>query len=211
MKKGKFIVLEGINSCGKTTHQELLLSKFIDEYPDMEFALRAEPTYHLPIGKALREIYLKKERIMNERSFAMLYALDRYDQISNPIDGTIARINNGITVIQSRNYLSSLAIETDGITIDEVYDLNRDSINLLHPDIIVYIDVDINDVIKYHDNKNDNDIFENTEKLIKIKEGYEKAIEYLRKNTNENIVTIDGKGSVEEVNERIWNVVKHLF
>lgn len=211
MKKGKFIVLEGINSCGKTTHQKLLLSKLIDKFPDGLFTLRSEPTYNLPIGKALREFYLTGERIVDERFLAKLYALDRYDQIANKTDGTLSRINNGFTVIQSRNYLSSLAMEVDGISIDEVYELNKDGIELLSPDIIIYIDVDINDVLRFHKDRKSNDYFECDEKLKRTKEGYERAIEYLKKNTNENIVRIDGNGTTEETHEKIWNIVKDLF
>ena len=34
MNRGKFIVLEGVNSCGKTTIQNLLIARLIKEFPD---------------------------------------------------------------------------------------------------------------------------------------------------------------------------------
>lgn len=214
MERGKFIVLEGVNSCGKTVHQNLLIARCMKEFPDKKFISTAEPTYDLPIGKALREIYLSGKRKSDSVLMANLFATDRYDHFSNPDNGLLVKLNNGCNVIQSRNYLSSLAICTsddDKYGIDYVYQLNKSSIDLLSPDIIIVIERDIESILKYHSEKEEIDVNETRDKLVKNFEGYQKAIAYLMKNTNENIVRINGCGSVEETNEMIWKVIKDLF
>lgn len=209
MNRGKFIVLEGVNSCGKTTIQNLLIARLIKEFPDKKFISTAEPTYDLPIGKIIRNCYLKKERKADDLLMANLYAMDRYDSFSNPDNGLLVKINNGCNIIQSRNYLSSLAML--GSNIDYMYHINKPSIDLLSPDVIIVLERDFEDIIEYHKKKSDIDIFENDERLKKSYDGYKKAINYLRENTNENIIEINCPNNIDITFDKVWNIIKDLF
>lgn len=210
MNRGLYIVLEGINSCGKSLQQQKL-SAMMKQH-GYKVDCKYEPSYTLPIGNIIRGEYLTGDRYSDNTILANLYALDRYDQMINPKDGTIASIQNGIHVIQSRNYLSSVALEAD-YGMEDVCKLNDITTKLLKADVIFFIDLNLEEAQRRHHEKNkyELDIFESDEKLEKNYYAYKKAISYVTKRNDENIVIIDGNQSVDEVTNDIWSKIHPLL
>lgn len=210
--RGKFIVFEGINGCGKTSQQMMLIERLKKEFPNKQTIPTFEASFDKPIGDIIRNCYILGHRCSDDIILSNLFALDRYDQFINPEDGIIKKINDGINIVQSRNYLSSLVLNcSDSSSINKVYNLNKISIDLLSPDIIIFLNRDINEILKFHENKNEIDINESKEKLNKQVDGYKTCIDWLRQHINENIVEIKNNKSEEEVHEDVWNIVKDLF
>lgn len=214
MERGKFIVIEGINACGKTLQRDLLHARMSEE--GFSALKTDEPTYDLPIGKIIRQVYLTGKRRADNVLMANLYALDRYDQIAHPTMGLKHAIESGVHVVQSRNYLSSLAIDTtdesDDYGIDYVNQINKISTKLLKPDVIFVIDVDIQKILeRFISMPSPRDIFESQEMLQRSYDGYQRAIDYCRNVNNENIVIIDGNKSKEEIAEDIWDYTYKLI
>lgn len=210
--RGKFIVFEGINGCGKTSQQMMLIERLKKEFPNKQTIPTFEASFDKPIGDIIRNCYILGHRWCDDIILLNLFALDRYDQFINPKDGIIKKINDGINIVQSRNYLSSLVLNcSDSSSINKVYNLNKISIDLLSPDIIIFLNRDINEILKFHENKNEIDINESKERLNKQVDGYKICIDWLRQHTNENIVEIKNNKSEEEVHEDVWNIVKDLF
>lgn len=213
MKPGKFIVMEGVNSCGKTLQKDMLHKRLISE--GFSSISTDEPTYDLPIGKIIREVYLKGKRKADNLLMANLYALDRYDQIAHPTMGTKRIIEQGINVVQSRNYLSSLAIDTtddsDIYNIDYVNEINKISTRILKPDVIFIIDISKDKILERFKKLEVRDIFESDEMLLRSYDNYKKAIEYCIDKNGENIVLIDGDKSAEEIHKDIWEYTYKLL
>ena len=85
MKKGKFIVIEGVDGSGKTTQIEILKEKF--KANGLKFHFTWEPT-DSPIGSIIRNI-LNKRIEADEQTIAALYLADRLDHIQNNQNGIL--------------------------------------------------------------------------------------------------------------------------
>ena len=105
MEKGKFIVLEGIDGSGKSS-QTAPLVKHIEALgvPCRE---TREPTDG-PVGSLIRQIFTGRVTADN-RVIAALYAADRIDHLVNEVDGLLAAVDQGVTVVSDRYYFSSYA------------------------------------------------------------------------------------------------------
>lgn len=146
MKKGKFIVIEGIDGSGKTTQVNMIKDMF--ERSNIPVHVTRECTDN-PIGLLLRNLYLPGKRKCDERVINMLYAADRLDHITNEENGMLPMINNRITVVSDRYYLSSMAYDTYRYVdeyqsyleaLNDITNRNKVNMDLLTPDVTIYID-----------------------------------------------------------------------
>ena len=115
MNKKLFIVFEGIDSSGKSTQAELLLNYFINAGD--RAVISPEPSNGI-IGNLIRQalkqrIIFCRDRALFDEQMAYLFASDRHDHLYNDIDGVFKLINDGVHVISSRYYFSSLAYNCD--------------------------------------------------------------------------------------------------
>lgn len=111
MKKGLFIVFEGIDASGTTTQASLLHHAMISD--GYKAKLTAEPTSG-PIGHLIREIHTHRMFISHDKEIVSelihhLFVADRRDHLYNEVDGILLNLNKGVTVISTRYFLSSLA------------------------------------------------------------------------------------------------------
>lgn len=211
--KGKFIVIEGIDGSGKTTQVSMLKDRLDNE----KFHFTREVSDG-PIGKLIRDSYLSGKRKCDERIINMLCAADRLDHITNNEDGINLYLNNGINVICDRYYLSTLAYNSYMMNsredvIDSIHDsieMNNYSIELLVPDVTIYINLDPLEALRrINGGRNDVSVYENTTKLVKIHDTYNIAIEILS-NTfgDEDIICIDANNlSTSELNDVIYVII----
>jgi len=215
-KRGKFIVIEGIDGSGKTSQVNLLKEK----YKNNNIYFTREATDG-PIGKLLRYTYLAGLRECDERIINMLYVADRLDHITNKEDGMINYLNNGINVISDRYYLSSMAYNAYMMdTKQEVINMinhtiimNKYVMDILKPDLTIYINLDPAEALTRLKNrlnlvKEDPSVYETAEKLLRIHKTYNLAINILRERFNENIVMVDGNRSIEDIQE---DISYHVF
>lgn len=102
---GMFIVIEGADGAGKTTHAKKLATKLRDMGGDVE--LTSEPTKNR-VGKMIREL-LKTPDAHDWRAMALLFAADRRGHAGDVILPALAE---GKTVISDRYYLSTMVYQT---------------------------------------------------------------------------------------------------
>ncbi len=134
MDRSLFIVLDGIDGSGTSTHSKLLAG-FLS-LKGLKTYLTQEPSSS-EIGKLLR-IYLKDERIPASTD-ALLFAADRVLHYKNEIK---KKIEEGYIVISDRYLESSIAYQSsqsDEITIEWVENLN---LFAGEPDLTFILDID---------------------------------------------------------------------
>lgn len=205
MKKGKFIVLEGIDGSGKSTQSRMLTRKLQAKGIDVFETL--QPTFG-DIGKLLRR-YLSGELTADPKVLAGLFASDRLNHLLCS-GGILEAYNQGKTIICDRNYFSSLAYQDDNDG-DFVLDINQKAREILKPDVHIFIDlkpIDALNRIKESD-REFTEIFENEKELNRIYANYHKYFELLK--DEENIIKIDGTGEQTAILEEVYQKISYLF
>ena len=154
--KGKFIVIEGIDGCGKTTQIEEL-SKWLPNCgligKDSQLITTREPGGSL-LGKKIRNLILDNNPNNKPSSLAelLLYAADRAEHISKIIEPELKKNN---WVISDRFSDSTLAYQGYGRNINLELIRNLESIVCegLSPDLTIFLEISPEESIIRRNNK----------------------------------------------------------
>lgn len=195
---GKFIAFEGIDGSGKSTQIQLLADRLrktgVDCYTTME------PT-DSPIGSLIHQIMTGRIKTDN-KAIAALFVADRIDHLKNEINGIVAKIEAGITVITDRYYFSSYAYHSVDMPMDWVIQANEPCKEILQPTITIFIDVDPDTALeRITRNRTHTELFEKKSRLVKVRENYLKAFEKLK--DIERVIIVDGNQTPEAIAEEI--------
>ena len=206
MKKGRFIVFEGIDGSGKSTQIRLLAEKL--EKDGRRVFRTAEPT-QMTTGGLIRDALGGNYKRTAEELAAMFLA-DRISHNVNPNDGIIKCLNDGIDVISDRYYYSSFAYQGMESDLDWVIRMNRDCPSITKPDICFFIDVPANVCYDRVDGSRvSKEIFErDRETLDRIRKKYLDV--FARLKDTDNIQTVVNEGKPEDVAELIYRKVKQI-
>ena len=204
--RGKFIVFEGIDGSGKSTQIQLLTERLKKEgiycYTTME------PT-DSPIGSLIHQIMTGRIKTDN-KAIAALFVADRMDHLLNDVNGIVAKISEGTTVISDRYYFSSYAYHSIDMPMDWVIQANELNRNLLQPTVSLFIDVDPDIAIKrIAKNRVHQELFEKKSRLVRVREKYYEAFKKLE--DVENVIIVDGNQSQEVIAEEIWSKIGGYF
>jgi len=151
-----FIVLEGLDGCGKSTHARLLADWLTGKGRDV--FLTAEPTRG-KIGLLIREI-LSGSVKSDPRTLALLFTADRVEHVSE----IRAAVEAGRDVVCERYYYSTIAYQAaQGVDRAWLMGMNMFA---LSPDLVVYLDVDPATAAS---RAKSNEIFEREDFLGKVK------------------------------------------
>ncbi len=176
--RGKFIVIEGIDGCGKTTQIKkisdwLPYSGLIDE--NLNVIQTREPGGS-PFGKLLREIILNKNLDDSPSSLTelLLYAADRAEHISKIITPQLDKKN---WVISDRFSGSTLAYQGYGrnVNLGIIEQLELIACQGENPDATILLDIKPEDSLKRRENKIPDRIEEEgLEFLKKVNDGFQR-------------------------------------
>ena len=206
MKKGKFIVFEGIDGSGKTTQARMLVEYL--ESVGRRVVLTAEPT-SLPSGRALREALSGKVK-KSECQMAVMFVDDRIAHNICEGEGIRALIDGGVDVICDRYYYSTLAYQGQSTDYEWVKSMNLRCPEIQHPDVCIYIDIlpeqSLERIAKGRDSV---EIYENMETLTKVREQFLSVIHDLE--NEENICIIDGYREQNQVFEDVCKSVRQIL
>jgi len=204
MAKGKFIVFEGIDGSGKSTHAALLKRKL--EETGIPVFLTCEPSEG-EAGQLLRRC-LTGRADLPEAAIAGLFMTDRLDHILNPVFGILSHLEKGETVLCDRYYFSSFAYNGLYAPLDWVIAINAQARALLTADLTVFLDIPPERFLSRISDRSEVERYEKLEILKKVRENYFRAFEKL---PDEKIAIIDNGGSLEEGAEQVYSAVKPLF
>ena len=144
MKKGKFIVFEGIDGAGKTTQAKKLFNYLKEK--GIKAVLTKEPG-GTDIGSEIRKILLNKNYNIPPIAELLLYEADRSVHINNLIKPSL---NEGYTVISDRYIYSTVVYQSFGRGIDRstVDYLNSLVTGGLKPDVVFLLDIPVEEGLK---------------------------------------------------------------
>ena len=198
--KGKFIVFEGTDGSGKST-QIKFLSKYFKE-KGVECYLTREPT-DSPIGSLLHSCMTGRIET-DEHTIAALFAADRLDHIHNKINGIAKKLEEGVTVLCDRFYLSSFAYNGGFVDLEWVISLNKAAMEELRPDLTIFIDLSPEEGMARVSRRGETERYETLERQKKIREKYFEMFERFK---DENVKIVKSEPDKELTQAHIRKII----
>ncbi|MEB3325012.1 MAG: dTMP kinase [Cyanobacteriota bacterium] len=149
--RGRLVVLEGIDGCGKTTQIEALrhwlpLSGLMP--PAAEVVVTREPG-GTAFGQALRDLLLHPpaDQVPAERAELLLYAADRAQHVVERIEPSLAA---GHWVLSDRFTGSTAAYQGHGrgLPLEAIRQLEQFATDGLRPDLTLWLDVPLEEALQ---------------------------------------------------------------
>ena len=207
---GTFIVVEGIDGCGSTTHSKRLAKALRKDGLDVR--LTCEPTTG-PIGALIRQVLQKRlfvpdsagPRAFAWSTMALLFAADRLDHLDSMI---VPALREGAVVVSDRYDLSSLAYQSVTAPAGErvvpwIREINACA---LRPDLTVVLDVSAETAEGRRGSRGSSEeIFESREIQLQLAAIYRHAEKLV---PNDRVLHLSGEGEIEEVGERVLLAVR---
>lgn len=194
VKKGIFMVIEGLDGSGKTTQAVLLAEKLSKNHPVM---LTAEPSRG-KIGTFIRDCCLYEQTRLPTEAEALLFAADRIEHMQKELKPAL---NEGKLVICDRYVYSSLAYQgSAGLSLDWIKTINA---RALQPDFSLFLDVSPERVLERLQRKKS--VMETLETQQKVREIYLKYVE------KGELIRIDGDKTREVVANELFVTVAELL
>jgi dTMP kinase len=168
--KGKFIVLDGPDGCGKTTQLELLAEYFNKKGIDV---VKTHDPGGTKIGDQIRHLLKYGAKgIMDVHTETMLFMASRAQLVAEIIKPAMEK---GKTVLCDRFISSTCAYQgSSGYPIDKIIELGRFAVGDVWPDLTIIIDITAEEglerigrkprqkSISNHKDANQSHLFENT-------------------------------------------------
>jgi dTMP kinase len=203
MQKGLFIVLEGADGSGKSTHVRLL--KDYLQKKGHNIVLTAEPTEG-SIGRQIRDVLSGKKQASPEK-LTLMFTADRAEHIEKVIN---PGLQSGKTVICDRFYYSTIAYQSaQGVSEHWISEINS---FVPDPDLVILIDVPPEEAVARMKHK-EKEVFEVLDfqkkvhdKLISLAKGGNKELS----KPGKSWVILSNLGDVGEVQDKIRQLVDDL-
>ena len=206
---GVFVVVEGIDGSGSTTHTKLL-GKALRQR-GLKVLETCEPSPG-PIGSLIRQVLSRRlfvpdatgPRAFAWSTMALLFAADRMDHLDSTI---VPALRDGTIVVSDRYDLSSLAYQSvTAPTGDKVVPWIRElNAAALRPDVTVVIDVPVEVAEERRRSRGGmEEIFESRELQTRLCEVYRHAESLV---PHDRVAHVTGEGAVSDVAAAILNAV----
>lgn len=205
MHRGKFITLEGIEGCGKTTQlkmlEEFLKSKGLD-------VLATREPGGTKIGNKIREIILSVESAeMNDRAEVLLCLASRAQHLAEVV---APALEEGKVVISDRYVDSTIAYQGfgRGLSLEKLLDMNRWTTQDLNPHLTIVLNLPLEEGLKRARAKGvDRFEGEGLDFHKRVQEGFLKLAELF----DDRCLVVDATGSEEEVHRRVVKAIEEAL
>ena len=203
ISSGKFITVEGIDGCGKTTQAEFIVDGLVDA--GLSAKLVREPGGD-PISESIRKLLLHAEESMSDRAEALLVIASRAQLTDKVI---LPQIINGSWVVADRYADSTLAYQGGGrgLSVQSLDSINQFGTYTLKPDLTFFIDISIDVANSRMRVERDRIEKEGNEFQQRVREQYLK----LHESDPNRFILINGEQSVDNVRKEIWTHIKENF
>ena len=205
MKKGIFIVVDGIDGSGKSEIVKML-HNYLFSNKKYRILTTREPTSGI-YGNQIRHM-LKKEKnpVVSSRKLLQLFIKDRKQHLKNTIEPFLKRSNAHELniVLCDRYYYSTIAFQgAQGLSIKELIAKNK---GFRKPNIAFVLDVEPSVALKRIEYRK-KEKFEQLDFMKKIRANFLK----LQKLLNDNIKIIDSSKPLKDVFDRIRKEVNKIL
>ena len=203
ISSGKFITVEGIDGCGKTTQAEFIVDGLVDA--GLSAKLVREPGGD-PISESIRKLLLHAEESMSDRAEALLMIASRAQLTDKVI---LPQIINGSWVVADRYADSTLAYQGGGrgLSVQSLDSINQFGTYTLKPDLTFFIDISIDVANSRMRVERDRIEKEGNEFQQRVREQYLK----LHESDPNRFILINGEQSVDNVRKEIWTHIKKIL
>lgn len=203
MTRGRYIVIEGNDGCGKGTQVRRLIAHL--EAVGITVETRREPG-GTQIGEAIRGLLLDPASQIDGLTEVFLFNASR-SALMPEIKALLAK---EIWCVTDRNFLSTIAYQVfgrDGLDAAEVRQMCELALAGVQTDIAVILDGPVEVFRQRRQARGAGDRFDtlNLEFYQKVREGYIAEAERL------NLPVIDGTLSEDEVERQIWELIEPLL
>ncbi len=207
LKKGAFIVFEGLDGSGKGTQIQLLASRLRQE--NIKVSCSAEPTQS-STGGLIRDV-LAGDIKRSPAELGALFLTDRIHHNINSSNGIKMCLENGITVICDRYYYSSFAYQGTECDLEWLMAANLNCPDIIKPDLCIFLDVPPNECSdRISNNRSSKEIFEKSIDTLKaVRSKFFEVFSLLDK--SENIAVLNADTPVSELSDKIYEVVKKIL
>lgn len=199
--KGKFIVFEGTDGSGKSTQLRLLSQYFKEK--GVECYITREPT-DSPFGALIHDCLIGRVET-NEYTIAAMFAADRLDHVFGVIK---KKLEEGITVLCDRYYLSSFAYNGGFVDTEWVISLNGQAIQELKPDLTIFIDLSPEESMERVAKRGETDRYETLERQRKIRDKYFELFERFKE---ENVQIVKSEEDKDLTQLHIRKIIDGVF
>jgi dTMP kinase len=212
MIEGLFVVLEGVDGAGTTTHTGLLARALRKK--GLPITTTREPSDG-PIGMLIRQILtgrvvvpgISGNRPSSWTTMALLFGADRMDHLEATVHPNLM---DGVTVLSDRYDYSSVAYQSvtgggEPETVQWIREINR---NARRPDLTLVLDVDPATSAKRRAARASGvEIFDDQELQTQLAAFYREIDAHF---PGDNIVHVDASRTIEEVAADVLHAVEHL-
>lgn len=196
VSRGRFVVLEGVDGCGKSTQAKLLARS-------LGAVLTAEPGA-TALGAELRSLLLDPQReSVSVRAEALLMAADRAEHVAEVIEPALA---DRRWVVSDRFTASTLAYQGygRGIGLNELKHVVEFAVAGVTPDLQILLDLPV-DVARSRTKRESDDRLEHLGEdfQARVRDGYLT----LADSDPDHWVVIDGTATVDAVESQVMDAV----
>jgi len=197
MTRGRFIVLEGGEACGKTTQARLLVERL--RASGRKVVTTFEPG-KTDAGAQIRALLLDGPDRIAPATEALLLAADRAQHVEEVVRPALER---GEDVVSDRYVPSSLAYQGigRGLGVDRVDELNRWATGGLEPDLVVVLDLPEGVTALRDVGPPDRLERESAAFHARVREAYRELAR------DRGWIVVDAGGSIEDVADGVWAAV----
>ncbi len=196
---GKFIVLDGPDGCGKSTHIELLAQWLNEQGVSIS---RFRDPGDTAIGEKIREILLNPEHLsMSTETEVLLYMAARAQLWVEKIAPALCENR---CVILDRWLSSTFAYQgwAGGFGMEKVIKISTDCLERVWPDLTIILDVDLKTAAQRLNRQLDRMEAKGDSYHKKVREGF---LELAKQ--REDIITVDATGDIDMTHKKI---LKHI-
>lgn len=197
---GRFIVFEGIDGSGKSTQLARLADRLTAE-GHIVWTTR-EPS-NGDIGHLIR-LGLTGKSKLDEATIALLFAADRLSHIEE----IRAHLAVGELVLCDRYILSSLAYNSQRLTLEWILSLNREADARLHPDLTLLLDLSEQEALHRIEVRSDVvERYETLSQLYQVRQMYRMLADV---RPEDNVTIIDASQNINTIAEAVYKATAEL-
>jgi dTMP kinase len=189
VKRGAFIVFEGVDRCGKSTQSRLLVEFLKNKGVDVVHT--AFPQRGTPIGQKIND-YLKNTTHIDDEELHLIFSDNRWEFC----DWILEHLRSGKTIVSDRYAFSGVAYSTaKGLDFEKCKEPDK---GLPAPDLVIFLDAPIEEVVKRADFGQER--YEKEAFQHKVRESFLKLV-------SSDWLVLDATKSIPELSSKISEAV----